>query len=397
MPLLIVTWLLIIYGILALFSVSIHESFTKTLFWISEWTWTGEASNYFYFFNQLSNVFYVIILGYITYLFPLKFLKNKHFLIVLLVGLMILQLLVFTPRWVTYGGATWRLDIPWLPSIQPMEFFQLWYVIFISRWLVRKEHLLWSINILSKFFVLNAIILFVFVLIPDFWAVLIMALTGIIMAIYAGVHLRYVLVMFLIGLAWLSVIFWIWLWVNNKYCKDTPRSQQPWICKYAYITNRIEAYINPSIDESWQNITWQNRQALIAIGGGGFFGKWYGKWLQKFWYIPEAQWDFVFAAFAEEVGFVGTLILFALYSALIIIVLQKVGEVKDPFFKNIAVWLLSLIIIAAFIHIGVNVQVLPNTWLTLPFVSYGWTSLMVNTISIILLYKILYRNTRTIY
>jgi cell division protein FtsW (lipid II flippase) len=75
----------------------------------------------------------------------------------------------------------------------------------------------------------------------------------------------------------------------------------------------------------------------------------------------------------------------------------KIGQVRDNFFKYISIWLLSLIIVWAFVHIGVNIQLLPNTWLTLPFISYGGTSLMANVVSVILLYKILYLDPHKTY
>lgn len=397
MPLLIVTWLLLLYGILALFSVSVHESFTTTLSLIAKWTFDGEASNYFYFFKQLNNLIYVAVLAYIAYITPLKIFKNEKFLIFVSVIVLIFQLLVFTPLGTTLWWARGWLNIPWLPSIQPVEFFKIGYVIFISRWFIRKEHLLNSGSILKKFFVLNALLFLIFALIPDLWSVLIMAITWVIIGVYAGISIKNIARMFLIGAWWLWLVIRWFLWLNNSYCKEIPLNERPSICRYTYIANRIEVYINPDSDESWQNASRQGRQALIAIGGGWFFGNWYGKWLQKFWYIPEAQSDFIFSAYAEEVGFFGISILFILYGLLIYYTVIKIGQVRDNFFKYISIWLLSLIIVWAFVHIGVNIQLLPNTWLTLPFISYGGTSLMANVVSVILLYKILYLDPHKTY
>lgn len=86
-----------------------------------------------------------------------------------------------------------------------------------------------------------------------------------------------------------------------------------------------------------------------------------------------------------------------LYAYMGYLVLIKVPQVRDPFFKSVAVGLVSLIIVSAFVHIGVNTQLLPNTGLTLPFVSYGSTSLMANIICIIFLYKILYKEHHKLY
>lgn len=397
MPLLIVTWLLLLYGILALFSVSVHESFATTLSLIAKGLYSWEASNYFYFFKQLNNLLYIAVLAYITYLIPLKIFKNEKFLIILSVVLVIFQLLVFTPWGATFWGARWWLDLPGIPSIQPVEFFKVGYVIFISWWFIRKQHLLNSSAILKKFFVLNAIIFFIFLLIPDLGSVLIMAITWVIIGIYAGISVKNVTRMAVVGLWWLGLIMRWFLWINRSYCIGVPFAERPSVCRYSYIANRVEVYLNPSSDESGQNASWQGRQALIAIGWGGFLGNGYGKGLQKFWYIPEAQSDFIFSAYAEEVWFIGISILFLLYGLLIYYVIIRVPLVKDPFFKNLSIGLLSLIIVGAFIHIGVNIQLLPNTGLTLPFISYGGTALMTDVMTIILLYKILYMHPHKIY
>ena len=397
MPLLIVAWLLIIYGLLALFSVGVHESFVKTLGRIAEGKMSGEASNYFYFFEQLKNIVYIFVVGYVTYLIPLKIYKNKKILIGLFVALFVLQLLVFTPRGENYNWSSWWLAIPWFPIIQPVEFFKVGYVFFMAWRFVRKQHLLDSFSLLWKFFILNAVIFLFLAFIPDFGTVLILAPVGIIIGLYAGINWKNMLAMLWIGLGWLVVMLGGLVGINRSYCREVAVDDQPQICRYSYIANRVEVYIDPESDEDGYNASWQIRNALIAIGGWGFLGRGYGKWLQKFGYIPEAQSDFIFAAYAEEVGFVGILVLFVLYGSLVYIVLSRVPQVRDPFFKYIAIGLVSLLIVGAFVHIGVNIHFLPNTGVTLPFVSSGGSSLMISILSIVLLYKILYQHPERIY
>jgi cell division protein FtsW len=395
MPLLIVTGLLLLYGILALFSVSVHESFTTTLSLINKWILDGDPSNYFFFFKQVKNFAYVAIVAYMIYLFPLKALKNAKFLSLLSIVIFLFQLLVFTPLWSKLWGARGWLDLPWIPSIQPSEFFKLWYVIFIARWLMRKQHLLNSPTILKRFFVMNWLLLSIFLLIPDLWSVLVMGLTSIIMTIYAGVSLKNIWRMLWIGIVWFGITMWWLMGINNSFCTTDPnhivdKDSLPSICRYTYITKRFEVFLWLDEDTTWRNTSRQNRQAIIAIGWGGFRWKWYGKWLQKFGYIPEAQSDFIFAAFAEETWFRWILLLFSLYGALIYYSVIEIPKVRDQYFKLISIWLISLIVVEVFVHVGVNIQLLPNTWLTLPFISYGGTSLMTSIIAVMLLYKILY-------
>lgn len=204
---------------------------------------------------------------------------------------------------------------------------------------------------------------------------------------------------------WLAIAgFVIFMWslmsLNNSFCTvdtNTDKATLPSICRYTYIVKRFDVFLNPEEDSSGRNTSWQNRQAIIAIWWWGFRWKGYGKWLQKFGYIPEAQSDFIFAAFAEEIWFRWILILFWLYSALIYYTVIEIPKVRDNHFKLIAIGLIALIIVEVFVHIGVNIQLLPNTGLTLPFISYGWTSLMTSIIAIVLLYKILYGKTNKNY
>jgi cell division protein FtsW (lipid II flippase) len=134
---------------------------------------------------------------------------------------------------------------------------------------------------------------------------------------------------------------------------------------------------------------WQIQQGLIAIWAWGFFCQWYWKGLQKMWQLPEAYSDMIFAAYSEEIGFFGNMILFALYIWMFILVLKRIPYIKDPQMKVLCVWIIYLIVVQVFVHVGVNVEVLPNTWLTLPFVSHWWTALLINLIELTLLYKLI--------
>jgi cell division protein FtsW len=196
------------------------------------------------------------------------------------------------------------------------------------------------------------------------------------MAWYMGFPLKKILVLW--GWAILIASVWVlWLSVVNPD-------------NYAY--QRIKTFFTTDEQEKkdielkeW----WQIQQWLIAIWAWGFFWQWYGKWLQKMWQLPEAYSDMIFAAFSEEIGFVWNMILFLLYIWLFIVVLKRIPYLKDPQMKVLCVWIISLITIQVFVHVGVNVEVLPNTWLTLPFISHGGTALLINLVELMILYKIL--------
>lgn len=368
MPIIIAWVILTVFWLLSIYSVSIHEAFTTTLK-------SGDPSNYFYFFKQLKNIAFALIAASAIYAVPMKFFQKHKSVTIVAIVLMILQIAVFIPGiGATYNGARGWIDIPLLPSIQPAEFFKLGYVLFLGWWLIRKRDKINTKDFYISFIILDAIFFFIFLLIPDLWTVMILAIVGLVMCRYAGAKVKHVL----------RILFWwliSWLLVGGIAGMVSER--------FSYIQKRFTYFISSSVDPQARQIWWQNQQALLAIGGGGFLWKWYGKWLQKFWFIPEAQSDFVFAAFSEEIGFVGNMLLFSLYLYIWYYFISHLRQVKDDHKKIIGVGILSLILIQAFVNIWVNVKILPNTWLTLPFVSYWWTAIMVNFIEIVLLYKIL--------
>ena len=375
MPLIIAGIILTIFGILSIYSVSIHESFTLTLSMIANGNRTGDPSNYFYFFRQLRNIGIAVIVASITYAIPIKFFQSQKNITIIAIALMVLQLLVFVPGiWVVLNGSRWWIDIPFLPSIQPAEFFKLGYILFLGGWLMRKRERVNTKEFFTSFLMLNTLLFFVFLLIPDLWTVMILGIVALIMCRYAGAKIKYIL---RILFGWLTVGL-----IGGSIAGLVSD-------RFAYIQKRFTYFISSDVDPQARQIWWQNQQALIAVGGGGLLGKWYGKGLQKFGFIPEAQSDFIFAAFSEEIGFVGNLLLIALYVYIGYYFMTNVRHIKDEHKKIIWIGILSLILIQAFVNIGVNLKILPNTGLTLPFISSWGTALMVNFMEIILLYKIL--------
>ncbi len=375
MPLIVIWIVLTIFGILAVYSVSIHESFTKTLSWIARGTRDGDPSNYFYFFRQLRSIGLALIAAAVIYVIPIKFFQKPRNITIIAIILMILQLSVFIPGvGIVLQWARGWINIPFLPSIQPAEFFKLWYVLFLAWRLIRKRDKINSKEFFISFIILNALLFFVFLLIPDLGTIMILAIVGLIMCRYAWAKIKYIIRI---------TVWWIlwWMIVGLIAWSISPR--------FAYIQKRFIYFIDRSVDPQARGVGRQNQQALLAIGGGGFFGKWYGKWLQKFGYLPEAQGDFVFSAFSEEIGFVGNMFLLGLYLYIAYYFLTRIRYIKDDHQKLMGIGLLSLMLVQVFINIWVNVKILPNTGITLPFISYGWTALMVNFIQIMLLYKIL--------
>ncbi len=359
MPLLVLAGILVLWGIFAIYSVSIFESFQIS----TQKLW--DPTNYFYFFRHLRNLVIAIIVAFLIYLIPLNFIKNNRWKIFLF--FLILQLLVFTPLWIELQGAKWWLNL-WIYTLQPSEFFKLAFLIFFSWRLLKKKNILDKIEWFIAYIVITWILYLIFLKIPDLGTILVLAPVGLMLYWYAWWKIKYII---LFSIIWFLISLFIWYQIP-------------------YIKKRIDFFINPEIDVSGRGIWWQTYQAMIAIWWWGFLGQGYWRWLQKLGYIPEAQSDFIFAAYSEEIGFIWNVIFLIIFFIFIYIALKRLRYVQDSYFRILAFGIISLIFWQAFVNIWVNIKILPLTGLTLPFVSYWWTSLMVNFIEVVLLYKILY-------
>lgn len=145
--------------------------------------------------------------------------------------------------------------------------------------------------------------------------------------------------------------------------------------KNAYRIRRIISFKDPFADKLGDG--WQAVQSLYALGSGGLFGLGLGKSRQKFFYIPEPYNDFIFAIIGEELGFLGTLSVILLFLLLIWRGVRIALTAKDSFGCYLATGITALVTIQSLIHIAVVTSSIPTTGITLPFISYGGTSLMI--------------------
>ncbi len=146
-----------------------------------------------------------------------------------------------------------------------------------------------------------------------------------------------------------------------------------------YRIARVLTFLNPGSAPT--EATWQVNQSLIGIGAGQLLGVGPGQGQQKLGYLPYAYADFIFSTLAEEWGFVGVVALAIGFGAFIWIGFRIARSARDPFGQLLAAGLTALIGVSAVLHIGVNLAVLPATGITLPFVSYGRSSLVVALIA----------------
>lgn len=123
--------------------------------------------------------------------------------------------------------------------------------------------------------------------------------------------------------------------------------------------------------------SWQVRQSMIGIGAGKLFGVGFGEGMQKLGYLPYAYADFLFSTIGEEWGFVGVSILLALFAVFLLLGFRIAREAPDPFGMYVATGVTVMVGLAVVLHVGVNMNVVPTTGISLPFLSYGRSGLVV--------------------
>lgn len=249
----------------------------------------------------------------------------------------------------------------WLPlgpfTLQPSEFAKMAMVIYLAGYMVRREHEVrneWQ-GFLKPMAVLFATTLLLMIE-PDFGATVIVAASAFGMLFLAGVKLGHFLLVLAGAVGALLVL----------------------VVSEPYRVKRLTAYTDPWADP--YDTGFQLTQSLIAFGRGEWFGVGLGNSVQKLFYLPEAHTDFVFSIWAEETGFVGALAVIALYVALIgrILWVGRSAQLgQQPFGAYLCYGVALIFSGQAFVNMGVSSGLLPTKGLTLPFVSYGGTSLIV--------------------
>jgi cell division protein FtsW len=275
------------------------------------------------------------------------------------IATVILTLGVFIPGLgFEHGGARRWIEIGSF-SFQPAELFKVGFVIYIATWLSGMKHAVKSFTYGTLPFIgfLGAAGVLM-LLQPDTDSFLIITAASIAIFIIAGGRLRDVVLMFLAGVLLITVLAFM-----RPYVKD-----------------RIMTFIDPSRDP--QGAGYQINQSLIAIGSGGIFGRGYGQSIQKFEYLPEPIGDSVFAVYAEEFGFIGSVVLLILFVSFALRGFRVASRAPDLFGMLLVAGLVTLIATQAFLNIGSMLGLAPLSGLPLPLISHGGTALLVTLASI---------------
>jgi cell division protein FtsW len=246
-------------------------------------------------------------------------------------------------RWIRIGGVTF----------QPAEFAKVGLVLFMAHSLARKQDKVKSFKLgFLPYMVILAVLLGLLLAQPDLGSALTIAIVAVTMLLVAGTRLTYLLG---IGLIALPFLYFMVMHVD-------------------YRRRRIMAFLNPWEDPS--NTGFQIIQSWIAFGSGGAFGQGLGESKQKLFFLPEAHTDFIFSVIGEELGFIGVIVIAAMFMLLILRGLKTALNAPDDFSCYLAFGITLLIGMQAFANMAVVMGMVPTKGLALPFLSYGGTSLV---------------------
>jgi rod shape determining protein RodA len=257
-------------------------------------------------------------------------------------------------------GAQSRFDLGFF-SIQPSDPAKLILIVVLAKYFAKRHELIGDFkHILVSGLYAGIIFSLVFIQ-PDFGSAIIIFFVWLGMVLVSGIKLRHLLSVFLLG----TVVFGLmWQFVFFDYQKD-----------------RIATFLNPLSDI--QGAGYNAYQSTVAIGSGEWFGKGIGYGTQsKLLFLPEYQTDFIFAAFAEEWGLIGVMLLFVLFGVVVWRLLKHSVEGASNFEKLFAAGVTMLLVSHFFVHIGMNIGLLPVTGTTIPFLSYGGSHLITEFVGI---------------
>ena len=306
------------------------------------------TNNYFFFFKHLI----YICLGILILIFFSSLNKKPLFTLSILLFFISLFFLFLVPIIGTEvnGSRRW-LDLFFLPRFQPIELVKPFAIILIAIILSSEK----NYNIYYKYFISLMVIvpiLFLLMMQPDIGQTLLIFLSWLTLVFISGISLAIFLTVFTVSI---FILFYLIFFVD----------------KFGYIKNRVFSFFDPNTGTH----NFQSEKAIEAISSGGFFGKGIGEGTLKN-RVPEAHTDYIVSVISEEFGIVFIILLLFIFLFFIYTVFKRIYLEKDEKVKLILTGLITLIISQALIHLGVNIRLFPTTGMTLPYLSYGGSSII---------------------
>ena len=341
---LIITFILSIVGIVmvASSSIAVGETYFNDPYWFirRQIVWWVISFIVFILFSKVNYRFY-----------------SKISVIIMLVTIGLLALVLIPGFSSVIGGGRRAIDLLFF-SIQSSEIAKLALVIFISDTLEKRYREKQTFkNIFWPSFVVLLVVTLLIFLEPDFGNAVVIWVTVFLLFFIGNVRLKHIIGL---GAAGISILAAYMFMDPNR-------------------VERIQGFINGIINGTSDagGINFQVNQSLIALGSGNIFGLGLGNSIQKYSYLPEANTDFIFAIMGEEFGMVGTISIVVLFVLFAFFGIRVCLKTEDYFGRTVAGAITSMIIIQTVMNIGIVTKLLPVTGFTLPFISYGGSSLIV--------------------
>lgn len=294
-----------------------------------------------------------LVAFFILSFFDFRFLRRTGVVVSLFVISCALLASLFVLGAVTQGAQRW-LDLGFF-SLQVSDPIKLVVIILLAKYFTRRHTEIFQFRhiLISGFYVF--IIAFLVFLQPDFGSAIIISLIWLGMVLVSGISKKHLFTVLAVGVISFALL---WTFALGDFQKQ-----------------RITSFLQPTADP--QGAGYHAIQSTIAVGSGQMTGKGVGYGTQsRLRFLPEYQTDFIFAAFAEEWGFVGSLILFFLFGVVIWRILRIASQGASNFETLYGVGLAVFLTIHFTVHVGINIGLLPVTGTTFPFMSYGGSHLL---------------------
>ena len=331
--------------IILLFLIGLFFSLSSTSLVVSD---KLDTNDYSFFFKHL--IF--ILLGIITIFFLSSMEQEKllKFSVIIFAISLITLILVPVVGIEVKGSRRW-IDLYFLPRFQPIELVKPFFIIFISLILSSQKYSnLYFKYLISFMTTLTVALLLVFQ--PDIGQTLLIFFSWSILIFISGISIIFLTFLFLS----LTLIFFYFIF---------------FVQKFEYIKNRLLSFFDT--DTGTHNF--QSDKAIESIISGGFFGKGIGEGTLKN-RVPEAHTDYIISVISEEFGVIAIILILLVFLIFIYSVFKKVYFESEEKNKLILAGCISLILMQTMIHIGVNIRLFPTTGMTLPFISYGGSSII---------------------
>ena len=337
--------ILMLFGLLMIYSSS------------SIWSEYKFGNSFHYLIYQA--IFVIIGVVFMTLLSKINYrFYYKHATKLIVISIILLILVLIPGIGIIRNGSRSWFGIGGF-GIQPSEFAKLTLIIFVSKYLDKSNKYLKDYK--RGIFPILSILLLIFGLImlePDFGTAMIIVISIIALLFISGVNMKFFLYLGITGIIGIIVLILI----------------------APYRMDRITSFLNPWSDPLGTGF--QIIQSLYSIGPGGLLGMGLFNSRQKHFYLPEPQTDFIFSIISEELGVMGVIIVVLLFGILLYQGIKISLKCEDRFGKYLSFGLIFQIVVQTILNLSVVIGIIPVTGVTLPFLSYGGSSLLISSISI---------------